>query len=498
MAQNNSEYTRKQFSSKWIFILAAVGSAAGLGNVWRFPYLAYENGGGSFFIAYLVCLFLIGLPFLIMECGLGQLTKRSAPGAMAKTTRSGTFRFVGWIAILTSLVILSYYTIIASWTLNYAFYAPSLPWEVNSSDFFFTDFLQLSKNISLDGNFVPGISFGAAAIYILVFYTMRKGTSGIEKIATLITPIPFVLLIVLAINSLTLKGASTGLDFIFIPKWDMLWRFQTWFAAASQVFFSLSIGFGVMFAYGSLLNQKVNIKSTAIMVVFGDTFVSVVGSIVVFGVLGYMAQKQGVPVDQVVKSGIALAFVVIPKALSLLPYFKYTLSTFFYVSLFCLAFTSIISIIEAMTAGLMEAKIFHLKRTTWVLLLCFLEFGLGCFYMEQNGLYILDIVDHFVSGYNLMFVGLLETILIGWGFGAKRFRSELHKHSGARLSVLYDYLIKYFLPVVLLLLLCKQIIDEFAKNYGSYATEYLAIYGLGILILILILGIAVAKVEKKK
>lgn len=145
----------------------------------------------------------------------------------------------------------------------------------------------------------------------------------------------------------------------------------------------------------------------------------------------------------------------------------------------------------------MEAKIFHLKRSTWVLILCIIEFGLGCFYMEQNGLYVLDIVDHFVSGYNLMFVGLLEVILIGWGYGANRFRKELHQHSTCRLSGFYNFLIKYFLPIVLLILLGKQITDEFQKNYGNYAVEYLAIYGVSILVLILILGLAVAKVEKK-
>lgn len=370
MSRNKGEYTRKKFSSHWVFVLAAVGSAAGLGNVWRFPYLAYENGGGSFFLAYIVCLILVGLPFLIMETGMGQLTNQAAPGAMAKTTRSGLFRFVGWIAVITGFVILSYYVVIASWTLNYAFYAPHLPWGKDTSDFFFHEFLHLSDGIKNHGTFVPGIGLGTAAIYLLVYMSIRKGTSGIEKIATFVTPIPFILLIALAINSFTLPGAMQGLSFIFIPKWHQLLLFKTWFAAASQVFFTLSIGFAIMFAYGSLLNRKVNIKSTALMVIAGDTFVAIIGSIVVFGVAGYMANLQHVPVDKVVKSGIALAFVVIPKALSLLPALKGTFSTFFYVSLFCLAFTSIISIVEAIAAGLMEAKIWHIKRSTWVMLIC--------------------------------------------------------------------------------------------------------------------------------
>lgn len=499
MTGKEGEFTRQQFSSRWVFVLAAVGSAAGLGNVWRFPYLAYENGGGSFFIAYIVCLFLIGMPFLVLETGMGQITGKAAPGSMAKTTRKGSFRFIGWIAILTGFTILSYYVVIASWTLNYAFYAPSMPWEkVGTSEFFFNDFLQLSKSIQVDGSFVPGIGLGTAVIYLLAYLSIRKGTSGIEKVATFITPIPFILLIILAINSLTLKGAGQGLAFIFIPKWHLLLNFKTWFAAASQVFFTLSIGFAIMFAYGSLLQKKVDIKTTAIMVVCGDTFVSIVGSIAVFGVLGFMANKQGVPVQDVVKSGIALAFVVIPKALSLLPVFKSTLSTFFYLSLFCLAFTSIISIIESIAAGFMEAKIWHIKRSTWILVICILEFCFGLLYMEQNGLYVLDIVDHFVSGYSLMLLGIFEAILIGWGFGAKKFRQQLHHNSGCNLSWLFDLLVKWLLPIVLVVLIGKQLVDEFAKNYGSYETEYLIGYGIVILLLIAVLAVCVGKVEKRK
>lgn len=498
MTQNSNQYTRKKFSSQWAFILAAVGSAAGLGNVWRFPYLAYENGGGSFFIAYIVCLALIGLPFLILECGMGQTTGRSAPGSMARATRHGTFRFVGWIAIFAGFVILSYYVVISSWTLNYAFHSLSMPWSGNSNDFFFKDFLRLSDDITMPGELIPAILMGTVAIYLLVFIAIRNGTTGIEKIAFYITPIPFVLLIILAINSLTLKGASMGLAFIFIPDWNKLLMIQTWFAAASQVFFTLSIGFAVMFSYGALLKQEVNIKRVALSIITGDTLVAIIGSIVIFGVLGFMAQEQNVPVQEVVKNGIGLAFVALPKALSLLPHFSHLMSLAFFVSLFCLAFTSIISLFEAIVAGLMEAHICHFKRSTWLAIVLVADFALGFLYFSQNGLYRLDIVDHFVSGYILMAGGIIEALVIGWYYNARYLRLQLNQHGGSHISPLFDWLIKVILPIILFILITKQIIGEFDANYGAYAVRYLVTYGLVALVLIVIAAILVSRIEKRR
>lgn len=498
MSQNSNQYTRKKFSSQWAFILAAVGSAAGLGNVWRFPYLAYENGGGSFFIAYIVCLLIVGLPFLILECGMGQITGRSAPGAMARATRHGTFRFVGWVAILASFVILSYYVVIGSWTLNYAFHSLSMPWTKNANSYFFDDFLNISKGIHMPGEIIPAILMGTAAIYLLVFIAIRNGTSGIEKIAFYVTPIPFVLLIMLAINSFSLKGASTGLEFIFIPEWHKLLLLKTWFAAASQVFFTLSIGFAVMFSYGALLKQDVNIKRVALCIVAGDTLIAIIGSTVIFGVLGYMASEQNVPVQDVVKNGIGLAFVALPKALALLPHFSHLLSLAFFVSLFCLAFTSIISLFEGIVAGLMEAHLCHFRRSTWLAIALIADFALGFLYFSQNGLYRLDIIDHYVSGYVLMIGGTIEALVIGWYYNARYLRLQLNQHGKSHITGLFDWLIKLILPALLILLFSKQIISEFDNNYGAYAVKYLISYGLVAAVLIVVFALFIAKIEKKR
>ncbi|OAJ33988.1 Sodium:neurotransmitter symporter family protein [Piscirickettsiaceae bacterium NZ-RLO1] len=193
---------RQKFSSPWIFILAAIGSAAGLGNVWRFPYLAYENGGASFFIAYLICLMIIGLPFLLLENGMGQTTAKAAPEAMGAVSRKYNFRCIGWMGVLVSMFILSYYIVIAGWVTNYTVHSPTMPWQTDSGQYFYQHFLGLTDNINQTGKFNVLTLIFVVLLYVALYFVMRRGTQGISAVALFITPIPFILLILLALNSL--------------------------------------------------------------------------------------------------------------------------------------------------------------------------------------------------------------------------------------------------------------------------------------------------------
>ncbi|ODN41826.1 sodium-dependent transporter [Piscirickettsia litoralis] len=483
---------RQKFSSPWVFILAAVGSAAGLGNVWRFPYLAYENGGASFFIAYLVCLAIVGFPFLLLENGMGQTTSKAAPGAMGEVSKKYNLRFIGWMGVLVSMFILSYYIVIASWVTNYAINSPAMPWQADSSQYFYQSFLGLTDSITQKGAFNLLTFVFVVFLYMALFFVMRQGTQGISGVARFITPIPFVLLMLLAINSLFLSGSAAGLKFFFLPDWSKLFTLKIWAAAAGQVFFTLSLGAGMMFAYGSLLNKKVNLKRAVLIIIAGDTLCSLIGGTAIFGVLGHMAVSQGVPVTEVVKGGIGLAFIAYPKALSLLPFIPSIFSLAFFLALLTLAFTSMVSLVEAAVAPIIQSKP-SLTRTKVLLVYFAITLCFGLLFMRGNGLYMLDIVDHFTSGYMMMFVGMLEAIIIGWFYPISQLRTNLENNSQTKISQIFDWLIKLVIPPILALLLFSQIHTDLAHRYGDYPMEYLVFYGLGVMAFVFIMSIVLTR-----
>ena len=418
------QQTRKNFTSAWIFILAAVGSAAGLGNLWRFPYLAYEHGGAAFFVAYIICLLCIGLPLLILEVGLGKISQKGAPESLALIGRGQRFKIVGWLAVMAAFGVLTYYIVITSWVLNYAVNSFKIPWEGASESYFFNQFLGLSSSINMFTAPKLAIFLGVIAVLVLVYIALYKGTSGLAFIAKWITPIPFVLLIILLINSVLLSGSLSGLYVLFVPVWTSLMNSSLWFAAATQVIFSISLATGVMFAYGALLNKDVKIGRICTIVVIGDTLASIICSTIIFSVLGHLAYVDGKSIHEVVAGGIGLAFVVIPHALTLLPAAQELFSFIFYASVFFLAFTSIVSLFEAILAALMDSKL-KLKRAALLLGLCVLLLVCNLLYTMGNGLYLLDVVDHFINGYLMLVVMVIETLAIAWAYDIKKLITRL-------------------------------------------------------------------------
>lgn len=489
MSALETPYTRKLFSSRWIFILAAIGSAAGLGNLWRFPYLAYENGGAAFVAAYLICALLLGFPLLILENGLGQTTGKAAPAALATVNSKGSFRWIGWVAILNMFVLVTFYMVISGWVISYVTYAPTLEWGKDSVNFFIRH-LQQSPNIESAGKIVPAVVLGALAVYGLTYFAIRKGTSGIARVAVWITPIPFFFLIILALNSLSLPGASEGLRFFLLPDWSQLLKLKVWFIAVSQAFFSLSIGTATMFALGSLLKRNENVKSSCLLIIFGDLAVSLISGIAIFGVLGYMAHLKGLPIQSVVESGFGLAFIVLPEALSLLPFGNNIFATLFFVALFTLAFTSIVAQMESILGGLMNIDL-KIKRGTYLLIISILALLIGIPYMRTNGIYVMDIVGYFLN-YGILGTAFMQTIVVGWIYNAEKLRTTLNQASGANISPFFDLSLKYIIPVILMTLILHQAINDLTARYENFSLGYLITYGIGTLVFILVFGILIS------
>lgn len=240
---------RQQWSSKTVFILAAIGSAVGLGNVWRFPYLAGKYGGGAFLMPYLVALLVVGIPLLMLEFAIGQKMQQGAIGAFKKM--HPRFQGFGLAAVISGFIIIAYYAVVMAWTLIYFLAAFRVSWSENAEQYFFESVLHLSEGISTVGAINFPILLALAAVWMMIYFCIWRGPQSAGQVVLWTVPLPIILLGVLFIRAVTLPGFLDGWQVYLIPDWQVLLKPEVWSAAFSQIFFTLSLAFGTMLTYAS-------------------------------------------------------------------------------------------------------------------------------------------------------------------------------------------------------------------------------------------------------
>ena len=458
--------SRARWTSNMAFIFAAVGSAVGLGNVWRFPYLAFKFGGGAFLLPYLIALFVFGVPLLILELSLGQMFQQGAIGAFRKT--HPRLASIGFLGIFAATVIVIYYAIVMAWALFYLFqsFASDLPWSEAPKAYFFGEVLDLSNSISTMGNVNWWLMGCLFAVWSMIYWCIRNGVKSVSKVVMITVPLPILLLVVLLIRGLTLDGASEGLYYYLKPDFAALLDPEVWIAAASQIFFSLSVAMGIMIAYGSFNKKSTNILRDGIVIALCNSAVSILSGFVVFSIIGHMAVSTGQSIPDVVASGPGLAFVVFPEALSLMPWAGF-FAVLFFLCLLTLGIDSAFSLVEALGAVITDAYP-HLKQRHVAMSICIACAFLGLVFATDAGLYYLDVVDHFISNILLIAVGLFEVLAIGWVLGADEIRSFINKRSARKIGTIWVPIVRYVLPAILTSLLAIQVRKELTANYENY------------------------------
>jgi NSS family neurotransmitter:Na+ symporter len=469
---------RERWSSKTIFIFATVGSAVGLGNVWRFPYLAGKYGGGAFLIPYILMLLVLGVPLLIMEFAIGQRMQTGAIGSFRKIKHK--LSGIGLGAVLCGFVVVSYYAVVMAWSLLYFIYSFSLKWGADTKTFFYNDVLHLSKGPGEIGFISTGIIFALAVIWILIYFSVWKGVKSVGKVVLVTMPLPVILLVILLIRGLTLPGSLQGVIFYLKPDFSALFDFEVWNAAMSQIFFTLSIAFGIMIAYASYQHQDSDITKSALITSLANSVISLVAGFAVFSTLGYMALKSGTNIADLAASGPSLAFIVFPKALSLIP-FAPVFAVLFFVMLITLGIDSAFSLVEAASCVLHD-RYPHIRKEDVSLYVCAIGFISGIIFATFAGLYYLDITDHFITSYGLVFIGLLEVWAIGWLYGADKLREYINKVSDIKIGKWWSYLIKFIIPLLLVVLLISGLYQDIKTPYGGYSQG--AIFGFGWFVLL--------------
>jgi len=478
---------RERWDKQAAFIMAAIGSAIGLGNVWRFPYMAYDNGGGAFFIPYVIALITTGVPLLALEYFLGiryQVGPTEAYGKLKKNSN-----FIGWFALIVSAMITIYYTVIMGWTWEYMYHSIGVKWAGSAKDFFYNDILGLSSGIGTLGGIKIPIVIGNLLTWIAIFLIIFKGVKVVGKVVNWTVGLPWFLLLILIIRGITLKGAGMGLEYYLRPNFSKLADPKVWLAAYGQIFFSLSLGFGIMIAYASYLPKKSDINTNAWVVSFANCATSFFAGFAVFSILGYLAVQNGVSVDKVIGSGPGLAFVIYPQAISKLPGGIITQSLFgiaFFFMLLTLGIDSAFSLVEAVSSSMQDKFGWGHKKSNIIVAL--IAFVIGLVFTTGAGLYWLDIVDKWLEVFGLSAVVLTECIVLGWFFDLDLLRKYANDASDIKIGNWWNYLLKYFVPVIIFILIVSEGIKLISEGYGDYPLKALLIAGWGVVIILPILN----------
>lgn len=471
---------RESWGTRSGFVLAAIGSAVGLGNLWGFPYKLYSYGGGAFLIPYILGVVVVGFPLLILEFSLGHYTQRAAPDAFKHGHKK--FEIVGWWGIILGFVIITYYPVILAYCFSFLWYSiqgimgkGDLPWAGQglegvdkAKSFFFDNYLGYTEGTSLGAlrwNIVIPLLIAWISMYLCIF----KGVNLVGKIVWLTVPLPWLMLLILTIRGLTLEGSMQGLAYYLDPKWSELAKPETWRYSFGQVFFSLSLAFGVMITYSSFLHRKSDINNNALIIAISDFATSFIAGLAVFATLGamaYVTQQEGhaVGVENVAETGPSLAFVAFPYALAQLPYSAWFSLVFFF-TLITLGIDSAFSITESVLASIVDKTGWSRAIVLPVLSLIGLAFGL--IYITEGGLNWLGIVDGFVNGTRgIMFLGLLEAVVLGWLWRLSVLRRHANSHSDWKLGIWWDYIIRLVIPLILGTLFFWQLFEDINNKEG--------------------------------
>ncbi len=487
--------TRDQWGTKLGFILAAMGSAIGLGNIWRYPYVVYENGGGAFLIPYFVALVTAGLPILILEYSLGHRYRQGAPATFHAISKR--WEWLGWWQAAISFIIATYYVVILGWCLSFIYYSFGEQWGEDTGAFFIGEYLATSDGAAPTGFWdIGGLQWKVVVpvviAWAIVAYLMHRGVSrGIELASRVLMPTLIVMLLIIVVRAVTLEGAADGLDVLLTPDFGALGNPSVWVAAYGQVFFSLSIAFSIMIAYSSYLPRKTDLSNSGFIVGLSNAGFEFLAAIGVFAALGFLAVTNNVAVDEVAQSGVVLAFIVFPQVISALPGLNAVFGILFFGALFFAGITSMVSILEAVVAAIREK--FDLSRKAAVNYIVGLAALISLLYVTRGGLFYLDTIDHFVNAYGLVVAGLVEVLLIAWiAKTLDEQRDHVNATSYVRLGAWWTVSLKWITPILLGFMILYSIYKELEANYEGYPTSGLLFLGVGGVVLTLFFALALS------
>ena len=444
---------RGEFTTKLGIILATAGSAVGLGNIWRFPYMAGENGGAVFILIYFFCVLLLGIPCMISEFIIGRHAHSNTARAFRKMSGGTAWTLIGYMGVLTGFLITGYYAVVSGWCLHYI-WSGIIGHLEGDPQYFRSFFIDFSSH---PGKPVFWLAFIMVLTYLIVEHGVQK---GIERASKILMPTLFILLLIIVVASCLLPGAGKGIEFLFKPNWNAI-DSNVFLSALGQSFYSLSIAMGCICTYASYFTRQTNLSKSAIQIGIIDSIVAILAGLMIFPA----AFSVGVSPD----SGPSLIFITLPnvfqQAFTGMPILGYFISLMFYSLLSLAALTSLMSLVEVSTAFCQEEMHISRKRATFLVvasasvigMFCSLSLG-GYDVLQLFGMSLFDIFDFVTGQIFLPIVGFLTCIFIGWFVPHKVVRDEFTNWGTLHGTFfhLYLFLVKYVCPLCILFIFLHQ------------------------------------------
>jgi len=477
---------QSQWDSSLAFIFAMIGAAVGLGNIWRFSYVLYSNGGGSFFIPYFVAIAIMGIPFLILEYGVGFSFKKSFSKIMKEINPK--FEIIAWILILFVFIVVIYYMVILSWDLVYLLSSFTFSWGTDAAAYF-TQTVGGSSNLSNAGFLLVPTTVGVLLLWILLwFISHRNVDKGIGKVSKLLIPALFVIMGIIVVYALTLPGADIGMNALLSPDWSKLGDVNIWLAAFAQIIFSLSMGQAIALTYASYLPKNSKLTDNVLIVVASNSAFEIFTAFGVFSILGYMSVTAGTPMIELITEGTGLIFVVFPMIFNIMGPIGRVLAPLLFLAILFAGITSALGFFEPMLNSTSNKLGWSRKKTATVLSI------IGCLFslILTTGIssYLVEIIDSFVNQFGILLLIGIQCIIFAWFYGVDKFLPALNQFSTFKVGKLWKFIIKYLLPIVLIIIWAVGIVQLF-----STAKQFEIIVDLIIIVSVLVVAFIFTKIK---
>ncbi|WP_406533217.1 sodium-dependent transporter [Methanobrevibacter sp.] len=479
---------KNQWDSPIAFIFAMIGAAVGLGNIWRFSYVVYSNGGGSFFIPYFTAIAVMGIPFLILEYGVGFKFKDSFSNIVRKIRPK--FEIIAWMLVIFVFIVTIYYMVILSWDLVYLLSSFTFSWGTDAAAYF-TQTVGGSSNLSNASFLLIPTTIGVFLLWIILWFIAHRNVDeGIGKVSKILIPALFILMGCIVIYALTLPGAGIGISTLLTPNWSMLLDVNIWLAAFAQIIFSLSMGQAIAVTYAGYLPENSRLIDNALIVIASNSAFEIFTAFGVFSILGYMSATSGTPMVQLVTEGTGLIFIVFPMIFNVMGPIGRIMAPLLFLAILFAGITSALGFFEPMLNSITSKMGWSRKKTTTVLAIIGCAFSL----LLTTGIssYLVQIIDSFVNEFGILLLIGVQCIIFAWVYGLDHIMPVLNENSIFKVGKKWSFIIKYLLPVVLIVMWLIGIIQLFTT-----AKSFEIIIDLIIIIMVLVFSFALTRIRPR-
>ena len=440
------EIIGNRWDSSTGFLIAMIGAIIGLSGIWKFSYLMYENGGGTFLIPYILAIVVMAIPILVLEFGVGFKFKSSLPKVFYNI--KSEFEIIAWFVVFLIFIVLIYYTCIMSWDLIYIILSLFKGWGSNPSVFFTTTLLHSTSNPYGLTYLVVPIGVGLIVIWGLIYLFSRKEINkGILTISKISLILSFVLLIGMLLFSLQLPGSRTGIMALFNPNWSVLLDFNVWLAAFGQLIFSYGLGYAIASTYSSYLGDNAKLIDNAWIIVLVSLVFEVLVSVLLFAIMGYMALGRNIPITSLVSDEFSLIFVVFPNVFNIMDPWVYMVAPAFFLLIFVGSLSTVLALIEPLSNAISEK--FGWTRDRAVRQLVLVGLFLSFIFATGMGEYLLRITDSFITQFAIILGVLFEIIVLAWVYDIEDLRSVINSNSYIKVDKSWIITIKFIIPIIL-------------------------------------------------